>query len=232
VHKKLLVVLVLLGLLIVVLTAAVTFYQNQRLEELNYKIAELHSPTDVRETSVAAQGETTQSQTQSPSQSNTIAALTPTEQFAMLQQQIDDLSKRLSQLEKKAGVQTTTKQGNSTVKEYIVFMGTGQTNNRDWTNITSAATTINTANYGQLKAVYFEAALSIIGGEAHARIANQTTGQPLYQTEVFNNTSSADWITSASFIPAAGQNSYIVQMRSSSGEMAILNGARVHLYLQ
>lgn len=199
-------------------------YQQKQLQDLDKKVAELTSAPATSSTSVL-------SPLGSDPATPTTTVVT-TNQLSMLQQQLSDLSNRLTQVEKKLGVQNTNKQTNPTVKEYVVYLGSGQTSNRDWTDISSAATTVNTSNYGQLKAVDFEAALSIIGGEAHARLKNQTTGTPFYQTEIFNNTSSADWLTSSQFMLTNGSNSYVVQLKSSSGEMAILNGSRIHLFLQ
>jgi len=230
-QKKQWLIAAFIALLLVCICGTVIFYQQKQLQQLVAKVTALQSSSSAGAAVMLA-----------PLGSNGEAQPTSTEvttnQLSVLQQQLNDLSNRLTQVEKKVGLQnsqtqqSSSKSSTSTVKEYIVFLGSGQTSNRDWTDISSAATTVNTSNYGQLKAVDFEAALSIIGGEAHARLKNQTTDQPIFQTEVFNNTSSADWITSSQFMLTSGSNGYVVQLRSSSGEMAILNGARIHLFLQ
>jgi hypothetical protein len=210
-------------LLVVILTLGGAVLGYQRLQQTDQKVAALQTAqSSIQAPVIASAG------SENPS--------SPSATVASLQQQIEELSNRLAQVEKKVGVKnapsSSAKSSGSTVKEYIVYIGSGQTANRDWTDITSAATTINTANYGQLKGVYFEAALSIVGGEAHARLKDQTTGQPIYQTEIFNNTSSPTWLTSSPMTLSSGTNNYIVQLRSTSGEMAILSGSRIHLFLK
>jgi len=229
VQEKKLLVLSCLGFLVLLLTIVGTFiYQQKQLTSLKRSTESLQqSPTSP----VMAVAGSTIDLPQS-SLSGSLDASSASSTLEQLQQQITDLTTRLTKVEKKIGLQTTTKPSSPDVREYVVYLGNGQTDNRDWTNITSAVATIDSANYNKVKSVYFEAALSIIGGEAHARLANQTTGQIFYQTEVFNNTSVSDWIRSSALTLATGQNSYVVQLRSTSGEIAVLNGARLHIYLQ
>ena len=80
--------------------------------------------------------------------------------------------------------------------------------------------------------MYFEAALSIIGGEAHARLINKTTGGVLYDSEISNNTYISQWKTSTPISLPMGNGQYMVQLHSTSGEMANLDGSRLHIFLQ
>ncbi len=120
----------------------------------------------------------------------------------------------------------------SNVKEVTIFLGSGGTNNRDWTDIPSALSTVNLNNYTHVKAIYFEAALSIIGGEAHARLVNASTGAIYFNSEVWNNTSSSVWETSQPLFLPTGTSQYSVQLKSTSGEHASLDGSRLHIYLE
>ena len=229
-EKRWVITFVVIIFVIAILGVGAVVYQQQQIGKMQRQLVSLQSSPEP-----AALVAATNDHSLSPSTGTAIATTTTASAngpAGILQQQIDDLTARVAQLEKKVGVQSSNRQTNPAVKEYIIYLGSGQTDNRDWTDISSAVAAINTANYGQLKAVYFEAALSIIGGEAHARLENQTTGQVIYQTEVVNNTSSATWETSSAFTLSSGQNSYMVQLRSTSGEMAILSGSRIHLFLQ
>lgn len=221
-EKKWLIVGFGIGILALIFTIGIFFYQQKQLQALNQEVLLLqaHPATVLSSNSNPNLPSVVGTSSAVPSSSN------------LIQQQIDALAARLTQVEKKVGLQTVGRQSGPAVKEYIVYLGSGQTDNRDWTDIPSAVATLNSTNYGQLKAVYFEAALSILGGEAHARLKNLTTGEPFYQTEVFHNASASEWETSSAFSLLSGQNSYIVQLRSSSGEFAVLNGSRIHLFLQ
>lgn len=120
----------------------------------------------------------------------------------------------------------------SSVKETLVFMGSGSSSSTNWTNISSAQVTINTAQFPPIKEVRLEAALSILGGEAHARLV-RTDGTATYlASEVMHNTSTSTWVTSAPFSIAAGNVSYTIQVRSTSNERVNLDGARLKLIFE
>ncbi len=123
----------------------------------------------------------------------------------------------------------TTKQ---TPREYYVYVGSGSTTSREWTDLTGTTVAIDTNFYDPIQSVTFEAALSILGGEARARLVNQTTGAILASTEVFHNTSTSLWKSSSPFSLQTGNNTYLVQLRSSSGEKAQLDGARIKIIVK
>lgn len=128
-----------------------------------------------------------------------------------------------------ATIQTSTQQ---TPREYYVYVGSGNTTSREWTDLTGTTVSIDTNFYNPISSVTFEAALSILGGEAHARLINQTTGAILASTEVYNNTSTSVWKSSPTFSLQPGKNTYLVQLRSSSGERAQLDGARIKIIVK
>jgi hypothetical protein len=154
-----------------------------------------------------------------------------------LQVQVASLAARMSKLEKKpagGGTTTTTivKQGSQQPKEVFVYLGAGSSPNRDWTDITSAVATLDSANYPGIKAVYFEAALGILGGEAHARLVNKSSGGAYLSSEIMNNSSASKWVTSAALSLQNGQATYGVQVRSTSSEVVRLDGARLRIVLE
>lgn len=110
-----------------------------------------------------------------------------------------------------------------------LYLGSASTIARDWTE-TGATINLNAANYpNDVKAV-FEAGLSIIGGEAWARLINTSTGAIISVTEIFHNNNIVTWKTSPVFKLHPGNNAYTVQIKSTSGETANLNGCRIKLF--
>ncbi len=154
--------------------------------------------------------------------------------IATLAAQIQDLNQRITTLEnnhsKKSG--TTKSTPSPSVKESVIYVGSGSTANRDWTDVSGAQTDINLDNFSHIKSVHFEAGLSIVGGEAHARLVNKTTGGVFYDSEVSNNTSQGMWISSRPLYLLGGNNTYSVQLKSTSGETANLIGARIRIIVQ
>jgi hypothetical protein len=129
----------------------------------------------------------------------------------------------------KIATKLSTTKTSSTPTQTSLFLGSGQTDNRDWITLTSAAADVDLASYLQIKEVRFEAGLGIIGGEAHARLIDLTTGQPIYTSEIYGNIDPGQWVSSPPLNLPAAKHNYAVQLRSSSGEMANLIGARLRI---
>lgn len=149
-----------------------------------------------------------------------------------LQNVLDSLTTRVSTLETEdtstntqTGGTTTTTTTNSWQPQTI-YLGSANTNQKDWIE-TGQEVTINSADYPSNVSTTFEAGLSIVGGEAWARLKNKTTGAVMSVTEVFHNTSTTTWKSSPSFKLHSGNYAYVVELKSTSGETANLAGARV-----
>lgn len=110
----------------------------------------------------------------------------------------------------------------------VLYLGSGSTTQRDWTE-SGAQVQLNSGNYPAGVNVVFEAGLSIIGGEAWARLKNKTTGAIISASEVFHNNSLVTWKSSGAFKLHPGSNLYVVEIKSSSGETANLAGSRLQL---
>jgi hypothetical protein len=109
-----------------------------------------------------------------------------------------------------------------------LYLGAASTTQREWT-ATGLEVAINSSDYPADVNAVFEAGLSIIGGEAWARIKNKTTGAIISASEVMHNNSTVAWKTSGSFKLHTGNNIYSVELRSSSDEKADLSGSRLRL---
>lgn len=127
---------------------------------------------------------------------------------------------------------TTTKAAPASpapLQEALVFLGNGSTTDTSWVDIPGASFTLNPNDYGQVVSLQLEASLSILGGEAQARLINKDTRALITAATVFNNTSTPTWKNSSNFEPFSGTATYMVQLRSTSGEKAVLDGARLRI---
>ena len=111
-----------------------------------------------------------------------------------------------------------------------IYLGSATTTKTEWTE-TSAAIQLKSSDYpAEVKAV-FEGQLSIVNGEAWARLKNKTSGAIMQITEIFNNSNTATWKNSPAFKLHSGTNSYVIELMSTSSEQANLSGARLKLSL-
>lgn len=111
-----------------------------------------------------------------------------------------------------------------------IYLGSAATTITEWTE-TSVTIQLNSNDYpSEVKAV-FEAQLSIVNGEAWTRLKNKTTGAIMQVTEIFNNSNTATWKSSPGFKLHNGTNTYVIELKSTTGEQATLSGARLKLSL-
>ena len=155
----------------------------------------------------------------------------PETNILSLQASVSGLISRLEKLE-------LTGSGNSSAAIFpspstafqpqLIYLGSASTIQRDWTN-SEVEVKLNSADYPADVTAVFEAQLSIVGGEAWARLTNKTTGAVMSITEIFHNTNTLTWKSSPGFKLHSGNYTYVVQLRSTSGETANLSGARLKL---
>lgn len=111
-----------------------------------------------------------------------------------------------------------------------IYLGSATTTKTEWTE-TGAAIQLNSSDYpAEVKAV-FEAQLSIVNGEAWARLKNKTSGAIMQVTEIFNNSNIATWKSSPGFKLHNGTNTYVIELKSTTGEQVNLSAARLKLSL-
>lgn len=113
-------------------------------------------------------------------------------------------------------------------REYFVPMGTGSTNKTDWIDVPSVQATINGDRYGQVVAVYFEASMKSSNGKVEARLLDRTNATVIHESNV-EHVGDYTWIISKPFSLPTGGRTFVVQMRSSSGDTVELNGARLRI---
>jgi len=155
-----------------------------------------------------------------------------------LQASVSGLLNRLEQLEE-SDTKTTTSTKQSTTsytprsttpafQTQDIYFGSASTTNTSWTD-TGLETSLYSNHYPSTVNLYFEAGLSIIGGEVWARLKNKTTGAVIGTSEVSHNNSTVTWKYSQSFKMHSGNNVYVVQLKSTSSETANLSGARLKI---
>lgn len=152
--------------------------------------------------------------------------------LAQLKTELQSLNDRVARLEKSVASKTTTTspvKSSSIAREYVVYLGSGNSNNRDWTVIPGAGVTLDMSTYKNIRSIRFEAGLAIISGEAHARLYDRDQQSPFYLSEVINNTSAGQWVTSPAITLPTGNRYYTVQLKSSNGELVNLIGARLKI---
>ena len=156
-----------------------------------------------------------------------------------LQASVSSLITRLEDLEKDdtKTTTTTTSKGSTSYtprsttpafQTQDIFLGSATTTSNSWVD-TGQETSLYSGHYPDNVNCYFEASLSIIGGEAWARLKNKTTGVVISVTEINHNNSTVTWKNSSAFKLHPGNNNYVVQLKSTSGETANLVGARIKI---
>ena len=116
---------------------------------------------------------------------------------------------------------------NDSIREYFIPLGSGNTSNTEWADVPSAQATINSDRYGEIVSIYFEASLSAINGTIEARILDKTSSEVITESNISHNTSEYVWRSSKPFSVGPGGKTYIVQMKSSTGEVVEMSQARL-----
>jgi hypothetical protein len=152
--------------------------------------------------------------------------------LSQLQTQLSSLQNTVTSLQKQTGAKTTSTTIVKGSTEAVLFMGSGSTTSLDWITLPSTTLLVAPQNYGLLRDVRFEAGLSIEGGIAEARLIDATTGAVFYDSTLRYGQNTTLWQTSSSLHIPSQPGTYAVQLRSSSGELAKLDGARLKLYIK
>jgi hypothetical protein len=135
------------------------------------------------------------------------------------------LTKRLEKLEEKPDT-ITSNNTNPNFQKQIIYIGSASTKENNWID-SGVEINLNSSDYPSGVNAVFEAGLSTVGGEAWARLINKTTGAVMDITEISHSTSTTTWKSSHSFNLFEGNNTYSLQIKSSSGEVANFSGARI-----
>lgn len=127
--------------------------------------------------------------------------------------------------------QTKVTQVGSQVKEFSISFGSGSTRANDWEDITGLSTYIDSAKYGKIKTVVFEAAVFIPNGNqgVYVRLFNATDKHPVWFSEVYHEGGAPKLLISQPITLDPGNKLYQVQMKTTLKDLANLNQARVKI---
>lgn len=120
----------------------------------------------------------------------------------------------------------------SKVKEFFVPFGSGSNSSSDWQDVLALQSYIDSANYGDLKSVTFEASVHVPTGNqtASVRLFNATDKHPVWSSEVlFNGGGTPQFLISKPITLDQGNKLYQVQMKTQLQFQAILDQARVRI---
>ena len=117
------------------------------------------------------------------------------------------------------------------VKEFFVPFGTGSNSSDDWQDVSGLKATIDTANYGSIKTVVFEASVRIPTGNetAYVRLFNATDKHPVWFSDVSLDGGTPQLLISKPVTLDSGNKTYQVQMKTSLKFQAFLDQARLHI---
>jgi len=162
----------------------------------------------------------------------TIPPASTSSQLATLQSSLDTLARRLDKIE---GLPTLAPRSLGEVRptsapapfqKQVLTLGSANTTSLAWSQ-TGLEITINSADYPASVMAYFEAGLNCAGGIAWARVTNKTTGAIIDISEVSHNTNTVTYKRSVGFKLHPGNNNYVVELRSSGGEVVSLSSSRI-----
>lgn len=117
------------------------------------------------------------------------------------------------------------------VKEHFIPIAGGLNAASDWTDVSGASVTLDSANYGSIKKVTFEASIYCPTGnqQVYVRLYNVTDAHPVWSSELSMSGSGPTLLTSPSVSLGSGSKTYIVQMKSQLRYPAELKMARLHI---
>lgn len=131
-------------------------------------------------------------------------------------------------------VQHPIVQTNSSIKEIFIPLGSGQTDQTDWTDIPGALGYIDGAAYPGIKKAVLEATVTIPNGNetASVRLFNKTDGHPVWYSETAWSGGSTQLVISQPFSLDTGSKLYQVQVKNQLPSEAVISNARIHITLQ
>ena len=146
-----------------------------------------------------------------------------TAQLTCPQSCIDQINKVEEFLSGKISSQSLLLQTNPTQqtatqpKQFFITIGSGTGSSDDWQDVPGLQVTIDSSQYGKIKAAYFETSVYIPNAnqEVYVRLYNVTDNHPVWYSDLtFNNAGVAQTQTTQPIILENGNKAYKVQMRT------------------
>lgn len=119
----------------------------------------------------------------------------------------------------------------SSVKEYYVPLGSGSNTTNDWADVSGASAYIDTASYGKMKKVTFEATIAqpTSSQKVWVRLYNATDKHPVWYSESSSDNAGPILLTSSPITLDSGNKLYQVQMKTQLKGLTNLTQSRVHI---
>ncbi len=145
---------------------------------------------------------------------------------------IDQLNKLEESLSEKISSQslllqtTSTQQTTNQAKQFFITFGSGTGSSEDWQDVSGLQVTIDSSQYGKIKAAYFETSVYVPGAnqDVYVRLYNVTDKHPVWYSDLtFNNAGTAQTQTSQPIILADGNKAYTVQMKAQLRALTNIN---------
>lgn len=116
-------------------------------------------------------------------------------------------------------------------KEFYVPLGTGSSSSVEWIDVPGVQAYIDSTSYNNIKSVTFEASLytPTANQEAYARLYNITDSHPVWNSDVFINSTNHELKISSPINLDKGSKLYQVQIKTQLGSRTNLENARVHI---
>jgi len=129
-------------------------------------------------------------------------------------------------------ISNSSLQTSSQIKEYYIPFGSGSGSSADWQDVPGLLANVDSAAYGTIKSVKFEASLHVPNGNqtASVRLYNATDNHPVWNSDLnFSGNSSSVLLISANVNLNSGNKQYKVQMKTQLQYEAVLDQSRLHM---
>jgi hypothetical protein len=119
----------------------------------------------------------------------------------------------------------------ATAKEYYVPLGSGSNATDEWADVVGASASIDTASYGKMKQVTFEATVTVPAGsqKVWVRLYNATDKHPVWYSELTTDSSGPILLQSPAITLDKGNKVYQVQMKTQLKNLTNLVQSRVKI---
>ena len=140
---------------------------------------------------------------------------------------LDDKISQLNLATKEASTQQENR-----VQDFYVPLGSGTVSSDEWTDVPGIKATVDTAKYGRIKKVVFEATTHVSNANEflYVRLYNESDNHPVWDSELYFPSGTIQYfLVSPAIKLDPGINIYKVQMKTQLKFPANLDQARIHI---
>lgn len=127
---------------------------------------------------------------------------------------------------------TSKTQSTSSVKEFMIALGSGTNQSTEWVDVPGVGATINSNDYGSIKNIYFEVSLIMptTNNLVSIRLYNVTDQHPVWYSQIDSNGQNTAFLSSQAIKLDSGNKLYQVQMKSLLTDQPVtLVQSRIHI---